>query len=517
MTVRTKWGAKKWSTFKWGGSGVIIGTTSYNETYNTTIEDLLTSQSNTATFGVDNDWANRPQSGQKVEFWVKGKKVFDGRVVTVTPTKIYSSQTDRTDNRYMFTVYAEDYTFDLKKYLVAETYDSDTLYDIVSDIIADYTDASDGITIDATQLSASEPGPTIDRIVLNRVYPNEAFTTVCELVGFDWYIDYNKVLHFFTRNSKYALAPYHLTDGGEWWSELVIEPDDLSEVRNRIYVEGGSYLSAEYQQTVKPEAGENAINLNYQPFTADYGENIIGITVNAAAKTHGIDGVDADGVYDFLVSSGSKTVKCDAYNSGAFAGTETVVITYRYKVPVISVVDGVDSQNRLKALGLGDGVIEYKINDPEIDSLQWADARGYQEIEQYGNPAVHGRIVTVYAGFRSGQVIGVSLTDRGYTTTEYYIIRSVVMSGLAGNEMFQYDIEFSTINTGFDKMLLHIISMQERKATGENDVVNKLIPVIESVPVTDATTTSLRKPPFKWSDDGGTTEGKGQWNESEWS
>src|SRR6185295_19222332 len=65
--------------------------------------------------------------------------------------------------------------------------------------------SDDGITLDINM----ETGPTLEHVIFNYRTAAESFNDLGELTGFTWYIDYNKVLHFFSRT--YFLAPFDLT------------------------------------------------------------------------------------------------------------------------------------------------------------------------------------------------------------------------------------------------------------------------------------------------------------------
>jgi len=47
------------------------------------IEDILTQESNSASFGLDETWTNKPIEGQDVEIQLDGTSIFTGRVVCV--------------------------------------------------------------------------------------------------------------------------------------------------------------------------------------------------------------------------------------------------------------------------------------------------------------------------------------------------------------------------------------------------------------------------------------------------
>jgi hypothetical protein len=525
MPVRTKWGTKKWGTFKWGGSGVIIGTTEYEECYDLHIEDILTQEVNTCEVSIINTSANKPRAGQAVEVVHLGKTIFAGRVSSIQEEKLYSEQGNRASNSFIYHCQCQDYSFDLMRYLVAYTYASQTMWAIVNSIVntttpysSDTTEtlASLGITIDATYLSATLTGKVINKISFNYKTPFECFTQLCELVGYDWLITTDKKLQFFSLANTAKIAPLNLEDDGLAFYELNFEPEDASQIRNRVYVRGGSQLSPEYTQTSKPAAAESSINLDYEPYQTDGDDGINTITVNGTPATVGIDNVDDAGTHDFLLNQSEKVIKCDTYNAGAFIGTETIVLKYMYKVPLIVRVDDTQSQQSLKALCGGTGIFEYKIDDDTINTRQWAIDRAKQEIDKYKEPTISGSFKTLTVGFYSGQKIALNLTDRGFSTAQQFLIRDVQIDAIGGNQL-EYTVQFCIIYNTFNQLLLKMLDFKSKKDLSTDEIVDKIYVYTEEIDLVETVSTVVSAPPFKWSNDAGTTPNKLRWNIGEWS
>lgn len=529
MPVRKKWGEKKWGSFKWGGSDVVIGGVDYSECYDFSVEDILTQEANLCSLAVLAKWSDRPRIGMEAIIYFKNDLVFAGRVSSVESEKLFSSPSDREDNLFKFSLEIEDYSFDLKRYLVAYAWDNATMWEIVNDIVnttspysSDTTEtlADLGITIDSTQLSAVITGDTYDKIAFNYITPMECFRKLCELVGWDFYIDYEKKLHFFSIDTALASAPINLEDDGNEFWDLYFEPEDASQIRNRVYVRGGKQLSASYEQIAHPPAYDKSLTLDYEAKSSDGGDGIIGITVDGTPATFGYDGITTAGTVDFMVSAKQKNVKIDQYNSSTppshfFAGTEEIKITYKYMLPLLVREDDIVSQNAIKALCGGTGIFEHLLTDTEITSQQWARDRAIQELSQYSNPIITGSFSTIRMGFRSGQKILVDLTDRGFTGALPFLIRKVSISAI-GAENLQYDIEFSTILRDFNWLLMKLLDYQKSAEKRDDEVVDKLWNVLEEITASESVSTTLAAPPFKWSNDLGTTPNKLRWNLGEW-
>ncbi|GAH50461.1 unnamed protein product, partial [marine sediment metagenome] len=78
-----------------------------------------------------------------------------------------------------------------------------------------------------------EDGPIIPDISFDNVQVSEAITKIAEICGYEWYIDYDKDVHFFDKNTY--PAPFQLDDDQEYYKDLIINTD-ISQLRNRVYV-----------------------------------------------------------------------------------------------------------------------------------------------------------------------------------------------------------------------------------------------------------------------------------------
>jgi hypothetical protein len=63
-------------------------------------------------------------------------------------------------------------------------------------------------------------GPAIEKLVFNYIPASQAFDDIAELVGYIWYIDYEKRLHFTPKDRN--AAPFGLTETSQNWRNLKI-------------------------------------------------------------------------------------------------------------------------------------------------------------------------------------------------------------------------------------------------------------------------------------------------------
>jgi len=80
-------------------------------------------------------------------------------------------------------------------------------------------------------------GPTINEIAFDYVQVSDAITKIAGVCGYEWYIDYDKDLHFFFKTD--FPAPFQLDDNQADYKDLVINKN-ISQIRNRIFVKSSA-------------------------------------------------------------------------------------------------------------------------------------------------------------------------------------------------------------------------------------------------------------------------------------
>lgn len=497
VITRTKFSTKKFSTFQFGTGNKLTVTINGIEKpiYDLSIEDVLTSEVNTCSFGLDDIYTNKPLNGQEVIITHRENgidvRIFAGTITGVAPTKLQGTN-------FAFAVDCIDYTYSLDKLLVAEDYVDKTAYYIINDIITKYTT---GYTITGVPSIAS---PNIASIQFNYVPVSECIRALADLTGYDWYVDYYKDIKFFALDTVVTDAPIELLDNGTEFDELELSFDN-TQIRNRCFVRGGIYFSAEYtQDTITAVSGQTEFYTVYQPHE-------LSVTVNAVTKTVGIENIDDAGGHDFLLNYDEKLLRTDTI---VMAGGEAVIIKYKYQIPVICMVEDLPSQMAIKAIEGGTGIYETIVVDKNIETIEGARQRATAELLQYANTIVEGQFITFIDGFRSGQKIHIQLTDRNIN--EYYLIKSVTIESIGGDNLI-YTVTFATFLKGFSWLLIKIFDELRKKEKVNNEIIDKISYIYDSATITDLLTEQSNKtPPFKWCNDIGTTLNKAIWDESIW-
>ncbi len=451
------------------------------------ISDLLTKEANTCSFNFDETYGNRPSEGQEVEVVKDGTKIFEGRITSIQSDKL-------SGNDFTFMIECTDWQVDLDDKMAVQTYESKTLYFIVNDLVSRYCT---GFTV----TNVENPGATLDRIQFNYQYISECFQQLADQTGYDWYVDYDKDIHFFPIETNDA--PSELLDNGTNFDQLIITPDN-TQIANKIWVRGGDYLSNAYpQDPITAVAGQTEFPIRYFPHE-------ITVEVDSVAKTVGIEFVDDAGGHDFLLNYNEKLLKIDTIT---MTGGEIIDIEYKYETPILALVQSTQSQIILIAAhGGGDGVKEKYIKDDKIKTLEQAEEVGQGELLKFAFQLVEGSFTSYNSGWRSGQRLHIDLTDRNID--EYYMIREVTIEAIGGHELI-YHVTFATLKQGFTWLLIKILDELKKGEIRTDEILYELAVIDTAVAITsDTPTIEQYTPPFEYGPGGSP---QGVYNESQYS
>jgi hypothetical protein len=154
-----------------------------------------------------------------------GDRLFAGRIqslTTVIPT--------RSIDRKVYDLYCVDWSWDLNRRLVTQYFPSQPAEQIATQLITDYCS---GFT--ATH---ARSGGTVEPQAFRFERVSDCLTRLAEQVGASWYIDFDKDLHFYLTEPMDGAPETISTTSVHEWRGLSVNTD-LSQVRTRVYAEGG--------------------------------------------------------------------------------------------------------------------------------------------------------------------------------------------------------------------------------------------------------------------------------------
>lgn len=270
----------------------------------------------------------------------------------------------------------------------------------------------------------------------------------------------------------YTLYVYYYPTGYNLYENLRIKKD-ASQIRNRVYVRGGTYLSDPTTYSEKGDGVKKKFPLPDKPHD-------VSVTVNGVSKTVGIKNIDTSG-YDWYVNFQEKYIEQDS-GASALASTDTLAVTYTYDIPILVAVEDTASIAE-------NGVREFAVFDKAISTTQSARDRASAELTDYANDLNDGSFETYTTGFRSGQYIHIART--AYDVDDDYIIQSVHAQSEGGG-VYKYTVKFASAKTmGIIKFLIKLLEANKNLIELDpNEVVDNLFALTDAL-ISDSLTDTL--------------------------
>lgn len=382
----------------------------------------------------------------------------------------------------------KDYSQLLDRKLVVKNYANQSARSIVLDIISTYTS---GFTTNNVAVST----PNVGSIKFNYEQVSRALTQLCDQIGFDWYVDADKDIHFFEEES--LTAPFDLDDtsGNLEWASLEVLQSVIN-LKNNVYVRGG-----EYKKTIS-EA--NAVDVyvgngTQKTFPLAYRYDNITVKKNGVVQTIGTDQQTDPATVDCLYNFNEKIIK---FPAAVTNGHEVRV----YGDALIPIIARVQDGASITAYGEYQHV---KI-DKSITSVAEAYAAARAELRKFAENVYQAQFKTTRTGLKTGQKIRLNSPIRGYD--KYFRINKIIGKARDSASM---EYQVSLIASGditFTDIMLELLGKDKKNiAIAVNEVVQRIEQFAESIALADTVgvTHSTSNPPYTW--------GSGGANDFNWS
>jgi hypothetical protein len=437
-----------------------VDKTSVIEIESLSISDELNSR-NSCSFNVISATGSYvPTVGLDVEVLNGATTVFAGTIDYITETAILKSNTIR------YNVDCVDYNQLADRFLVAESYDNQTLKQIVEDIVDNYL-TTDGVTY-TTNI---ETGPTLVKSVFNYMPASQAFDELSDISGLDWYIDYDKELHFFTKGAK-----TNSTDLDEDNIIMMTVKNNREQYRNRQYIRAGFDLTDSRTDSFKGDGELRAFLTNYPV------GKVPTVEVDSVSKTVGIRGLDTG--KDWYWSKGSNEITQDDAGTVLTSGN-TLEVTYQGLFPIIATSDRIDAITDRQTVEGGSGIYEGIEDDQSIEDQDTAIDKANGYLRRFGNINEVINIITRTTGYFAGQLV--QITEATHDIDGLYLIRRVNISDIIDGTL-EYEVELlSGENVGGWVNFFKKLKRDGRKfVIRENEVLIKLLTILDTVTVTES-------------------------------
>jgi hypothetical protein len=446
----------------------------------------LTKEPDTLAFSINKTPTKTiPDLGAIVELYEDSVKIFAGAIVGRKDVIVGGIL-----EGYEFD--CKDYTDQLDSMLVVRRYENQTARDILLDIIAQF---ATGFT--TTNVAASTPD--VASIKFNYEPVSKAIQKLADLIGWDWYVDYDKDIHFFAEES--LSAPFNLDDtsGNFEWGSLELSGSIL-ELRNSIFIRGGEYLST----IAEADAADKGIADGTQRvILMGYRYQNIQIKVGGVAKTVGIDPIDDPTAFDCLYNFNEKALKFRDDNKPAASASYTI-----FGNAYIPLIVHIQDQGSIGSYGERQHVEFQK----DITSIDEAITFGRSQLRQWNAGAQEAKFKTKVTGLKTGMSIRVTSVIRGIDKT--FKINKI--DGKArGNDHMIYEISLlASGQVTFTDMMEGLLSADRKNVEiADNEILQRLMEFNESISISDTASASKRSGPYKWGADANALV----WDLSTWS
>lgn len=430
----------------------------------------------------------RPQLNDEVVIENGTDVIFGGVIVKI-------EESAKAGEQVRYDVKCTDYSQYLRRKIVVERYEDTTLIDIIEDLVDNYT--SDGFTTTGVTLVKN-----ITSFSFNGLTVSECFDKLAKSLSAYWYVDYNKDIHFFAKDTE--VAPFNLTDtSNNYIYDSLQIVEDITQLRNKVTVRGGTNPSDtdRTETTVCQDAGQDVYPLGYK-----FAELPI-VKVNSVAQTVGAEYLSDDTLVEVQWSYQQKYIR---FTDGNLPSVNDVIeIVGKIEIPVIVRIQDNNSSDQF-------GIFEYKIDDETISTNDEAISRALVELESYANELHEGSFSTYTAGLVAGQRLNINSDIRGKNID--VIIQAVTKRPIDHNgASIRYDIDFATVKTlGIIEYLQNSLINEQITEEAQETLLNFLTPDGETFAFSDdgEQAVTMTTAPYVYGDDAGNV---GVFNFSTWS
>lgn len=391
------------------------------------------------------------------------------------------------------------YKFDSK--VVHKTYQNMDPSDIVKDIVANFTAAG------FTTANVKKANFLIASMKFNYEQPTKCIEALAKQIGWDWYIDANKDVHFFfattgTGSSELNPAPFNIDDtsGNILWPTLDVDMS-IANLKNSIFVIGGTMYRAKTASDTPDKyttiAGQFVypIAYPYDTTTLAGGTATLKVTLDGVTQSIGIDGQTDPSTVNVLYNNGS--------GGGAQGGSPFIKFTsdpgggHALKVygnatlPIVAHLTSPSSINTY-------GELQDTIVDKQIKSVQEAQARANAELIQFDHPIYDVKFSTLQAGLAIGQTIFLNSVLLGIVNYQL-LIRRVEAVGYSPTELLFKIEALGSDNVTFNDIMMTLLQRSlADNTTPDNTILQVVVPIEETLHLHDAVTISAASGPYAW-------------------
>lgn len=421
------------------------------------VEQNLTSQVDNATFALRKYGTGSltPVIGDDVEIYDGSDKVFGGQIINI------EESVESGASELFYNISCVDHTYELDGILVAETYENMTIEDIIADILTNYAPTFTSNNVVSSYVVA--------KVVFNQITISQCIKRLADLLKFEWYVDQDKDIHFFSKFTN--TAPYDLEDdSGNYVYQTLKRTIDGTQIANQVKVRGGDGTESSIFTDVITVKGNDSLT-----FKLPYKFKDLAIRVDVGAgyvsKNVGIEFIDDFTTDDVLYNYQDYSIRFE----NALADNNKIEFSGYRKYPVMSVASDAAS---IALYGLREKLIK----DTSIEDATIARKRAQAELQVYKDEVNDAKFKTYTKGLRAGMVINLTSTLRGANVD--FLIKKLKMKMIDPNT-FIYEAELVTTKKyTLIEMLQKLMQVEDEKIDA-NEVAEIIKTEIVEVNITE--------------------------------
>jgi len=374
-----------------------------------------------------------------------------------------------------------DWSYKLNSVLVTKTYAAMDPADIVADIVANFVPASLGFT----QAHVVRAGFQVASIKFKYEQVTQALEKLAKQIGWEWYVDPSKDIHFFLVQNNPAPFNIDETSGMIEWPSLDVQVD-LTNMKNSVYVVGGNYLKTFTSVTAvdvyQTDGVKTVFGLAYS-----YDQSGFTVTLDGVTQTVGIDQQTDPTTVQWLYSSSGRFIR----STSTVATSHTLKVFGKAQIPILA-----HAQNSSAMALYGEN--QDSIIDRQIRSVAEAQQRALAEILQFGHPVYDVKFKTLQTGLVIGQTILLNSSKLGITNYPL-VIKRIEGTGYSPSQ-FEYQVEaLGSDNVTFIDIMSRLLTQENNNTdTSDNSVLEGLLAFAEGFAFSDALSATQATGPYIW-------------------
>ncbi len=385
----------------------------------------------------------------------------------------------------------KDFSHTLDGQLVVKRYTNQDPHAIVADIISTYTSGF-------TTTNVKTGGFNVASIKFNYDQVTQALTNLANQIGWDWYVDPDKDIHFFDEET--AVAPFQLDDTGGMfeWASLELN-QTIVNLKNQVFVRGGDYSRTFNSSNTIDVYKTDGTQVT---FPLAYGYSNITVDLDGSAQTVGVDQKDDPGTVQVLYNFNEKFIR---FTSTPATG-KTVKVYGDAQIPIIA---SVRDQVSIATYGL----FQQAVINKSITSVAEAQSRAKAELEKYSENVWEGQFKTTQTGLRCGQQLTIVSSLRSLNK-KFKITR--VIGKARGSDHLEYQVYLlASGQVSFTDIMVGLLTQSNQNVViADNEVLQRLETFPEDVTLVEAVTVTKGVRPYRW---GPGSANDFHWNFATWS